>query len=232
MNGPPGARACNNLSRNRFGDFRAWCAAALFVAGIGCAPGTPTLLDQIKQSAAEQRVKSGDDLLAENRLDEALKDFDAAVQLHPRLAIAHSKIGRVRRKKGQLAEAARAFAEAIRIDPLDFLSTLSLGQIYQMLAASAGERVETLRMAVRAYQRACELRPDHFEAHLNLGVCYHQLGDFDQAIEFYQAALKIDPQNAFAYANLGAAYDSRGNYYDAIRMYKNALEAGSDQPMV
>jgi tetratricopeptide (TPR) repeat protein len=161
-----------------------------------------------------------------------MREFEEAIRLNPRLATAHSKLGKAYRKKGRLPEAAAAFAEALRLDPLDFMSALSLGQIYQLIAERAPDRLEKLRLAVRAYQQACDLRADHFEAHLNLGVCYHQLGELDQAIQNYEAALKIDPQNAFAYTNLGAAYDSRGKFYEAIRMYKRALELGDNQPMV
>lgn len=205
-------------------------AATLIAAG--CAPGTPTLVEQIKQSAANHHVARGDEYVEKEKLEDALREFDLALKFNPKLATAHSRIGKVYRKMGQLVEAAREFAEAVRLDPMDFISSLSLGQVYQLLADKSPDRNENLKLAVRAYQHACELRNDDFESHLNLGVCLHQLGDFDQAIEQYKAALAIDPQNGVAIANLGAAYDSHGNYYDAIRMYKTALEVGANQPMV
>ncbi|MFO0973747.1 MAG: tetratricopeptide repeat protein [Phycisphaerae bacterium] len=170
--------------------------------------------------------------LSGNQLEQALREFDEALQFDPKLASAYSKIGKIHRRRGELAEAARAFAQALQLDPMDFLSALSLGQVYQALAEKSPDKLEKLRLAVQAYMQAADLRPDNVETQLNLGICYHQIGELDQAISAYKAALKLDPKNAFAFVNLGAAYDSKGNFYDAIRMYKSAMELGDNQPVV
>ncbi|MCK6455416.1 MAG: tetratricopeptide repeat protein [Phycisphaerae bacterium] len=207
-------------------------AALILATGSGCNDPNVNLFEQMRRSVAETRVQRGHSLMEHEHLNAAIREFDEALRLSPQLASAHSGLGQVYRKRGDLSEAARHFAEAVRLDPADFPSTLSLAETYQKLAETAIDRLDKLRQAVRAYLHACELRPEHFEAHLNAGVCYHQMGDLDQAISFYRAAIKIDPSNAFALANLGAAYDTKGRYYDAINAYKRALELEDNQPMV
>src|SRR5262244_860786 len=109
-------------------------ATAVLALVAGCANPTPSLFEQIKDGAAHQHVESGETMVEQNRLDEAIKEFEEAIRLNPRLATAHSKLGKIYRRKGQLAEAALSFAEALRLDPMDFMSALSLGQVYQLLA--------------------------------------------------------------------------------------------------
>ena len=45
--------------------------------------------------------------------------------------------------------------------------------------------------AIKEYQTAIKLEPDHVNAHNNLGVAYHNQGRFDDAIKEYQTAIKL-----------------------------------------
>jgi tetratricopeptide (TPR) repeat protein len=201
-------------------------------AATGCAHDGATLVEQFNNAVARHHLERGERLASRQRADEALAEFDAALQRNPKLAAAHAQIGRIRNSRGELAQAARHFAEALRLDPLDGLTAFALGQVYQLMSSSPAERRDKLRLAARAYLHACELMPGHFDAHLALGVVYHQLGELDQAVHYYRQSLRIDPRNTFAMANLGAAYDSVGKYYEAVNVYKTALEQGGNEPML
>ena len=58
---------------------------------------------------------------------------------------------------------------------------------------------------------------------MNLGILYHKLGRFDQAVNELMRALALDPTIAFAHYNLGATYDKMGKYEKAVDEYKFAL---------
>ena len=47
--------------------------------------------------------------------------------------------------------------------------------------------------------------PDFAIAHGNLGSCYYDLGDFNNAIKSFNYAIQLEPNFADAYNNLGNA---------------------------
>ena len=69
--------------------------------------------------------------------------------------------------------------------------------------------MDRIREAIQSYLHAVELRPDDFDAQLNLGVCYQQGGDLTQAVERFRQAIELDPDRPHAYVNLGAALDAQ-----------------------
>ena len=60
--------------------------------------------------------------------------------------------------------------------------------------------------AVKAYQRAIELKPDHYFAYNNLGTSYHRLGEFKQAINSDESAVRIKSDYSIVIFGLGVAY--------------------------
>ncbi len=57
-----------------------------------------------------------------------------------------------------------------------------------------------------------------------IGVAYHHLFAFDEAMKDYQQALRLDSHNADAYNNIGAVYHSKHEYASAAKYYKKALK--------
>ncbi len=47
--------------------------------------------------------------------------------------------------------------------------------------------------AAAAYRKACDIKPDHAEAALNLGVVLQELGDIDSAMRAYAQAYRLRP---------------------------------------
>ncbi len=202
------------------GPRRALAFGALALLAIAGAPGCSL----IERHVAQHRVNRGDEYVEAQDLDAALKEFEAAAELAPQVAVAHSRMGMIYRRVGDYAKAIDCFIEAIRRDPFSFDDTLNLAQLYHF--------TERVKDAIQAYLHAVELRPEHFDAQLNLGVCYQQAGDLTQAVERFQRAIDVEPDRPHAYVNLGVALDGQGKHYEAIRAYKAALERDSRQPLV
>lgn len=193
---------------------------------------TGCTLEQIRTSTANQHLTRGDAAIAGNDLDRALREFEEAVRLNPQLASGYAKIGEVHKERGDYTTAVSYLSEAVRLDPFDFKSTMSLGEVYERLAAHAADRLRQVEAAIRAYLHACDLRPESFDARAHLADCYHQSGNLDAAGEQYAKAAAIDPKNASIQNNLGAVYHAQGKYYEAIRAYKASLEINTSQPIV
>lgn len=205
-----------------------WIAAAV-LAGCKAAPQP-----QVEVAAIDSYVK-GQNLADAGQLDEALAELARAIAVDPSLSMAHAAMGDIYRKQGSYDLAARAYDRACQANPYNFRNHYNLGVIRQMLAEAADsieEATRQLALAVEVYLRAVTLRPTDFDANLNLGVCYIQIGKLDLAEQYCRKAVEIDPEHPYAYTNLGAVYDRQGKLYEAISAYRKSLEFDSRQPRV
>ncbi len=82
--------------------------------------------------------------------------------------------------------------------------------------------------ARRAYARTLELRPDHPDAHVNLGRLLHEQGELPAAEAHYRCALAASPESATAAFNLGVVLQDLGRAERAIEAYLRALAADPD----
>ena len=191
------------------------CAMQLAVMG-GCA--------KLRDYRARRQVEYGDTLVDTEDLEGALRAFQEAARIDPQMAIAHSRMGLIYRRLGDYDRAIASLADALRRDSSSFNDTFDIAQLYHY--------TERIRDAIQAYLHAVELRPQDFDAQLNLGVCFQQAGDFGQAVERFRAAIDIQSDRPHAYVNLGVALDAQNKHYEAIRAYREALERDSHQPLV
>jgi len=80
--------------------------------------------------------------------------------------------------------------------------------------------------AIKEYEGALKIDPNHALAHYNLGNLYHAQGKLKEAIREYQQALKIekiDRNRAFVHYDLGVAYHTQGRLKEAIKEYQQAV---------
>jgi tetratricopeptide (TPR) repeat protein len=63
----------------------------------------------------------------------------------------------------------------------------------------------------------------------NLGVCYHDLKDYDQAVYWYERALEIDPRDGNSLVNLGLVYLEQGRDIAALARFRQAAEVERDR---
>jgi tetratricopeptide (TPR) repeat protein len=75
---------------------------------------------------------------------------------------------------------------------------------------------------------ALRLRPDYFNARINLGAVLSASGDLDAATVQYREALRLDPRSAEAHYNFGNVLAQRGTFQDAIDHYREAVRLKPD----
>jgi hypothetical protein len=78
--------------------------------------------------------------------------------------------------------------------------------------------------AIREYQTVVKMRPQHRDAHTNLGICLAQAGRWQEAEAALRRALEIDPGYARGYTNLGALALTMGDEEGARDAYQRAIE--------
>ncbi len=212
--------------------------ALLTLMGVsaGLVPGCD--FQQMHRTDADQAIEHyvrGADLADRGHYELALTELNKAVVQNPSLSVAHVAMGDIHRKRGSHQLAAHSYKRACSANPYSFGPHYKLGVTYQLLAdaASSLQELQTyLRDAIGVYLRALTIKPDDFDANLNISACYFQLRKFDLAEHYCKRAIQIQPDSAEAYSNLGIIYDCQNRYYEAINAYNLSLEHDVHQPQV
>ena len=132
-----------------------------------------------------------------NRHEEAIADYDKALQIDPQLAAAHYNRGNAQGALNRHEEAIADYDKALQIDPRHAAAYYNRGNAKGVL----GRHEE----AIADYDKALQIDPQLAAAYHNRGNAKGLLGRHEEAIADYDKALQIDPQLAAAYYNREAA---------------------------
>jgi tetratricopeptide (TPR) repeat protein len=169
-----------------------------------------------ERETANAAVVSAQEAVTQGDYEQALVEFERAIQTNPRLTVAYLGAGDIYLNKGEYVQAEQRFSKAAELEPRNFDAQYLHGLSLQLLTR--------LEDAVRAYLRALNLKSDDFNANLNLGTAYLQLKEPGQALPYAEKAVRIDGKNAAARSNLGAIYANLNRHEDAIVEFQQAAE--------
>ena len=131
---------------------------------------------------------------------------------NPEMGGAFYWLGLVQRRRGQLDEAMRSFAMAMKLTPSLAVAYAQAGFI-EGLAGHADEGLAHIDYAVRLYPQD----PAVGLAYLFAGQIELERGHFDAAIDWLSRAIELLPHNASAHASLAAACALAGDMSGAAR---------------
>ncbi|MFQ5847381.1 MAG: tetratricopeptide repeat protein [Candidatus Methylomirabilales bacterium] len=163
-------------------------------------------------------------LMFTKNLDQAIKEFEAAIQADARFSEAKNNLASAYMLKGDL-EKARALLVQVLDDPFyptPQFAYFNLARIY--------ERQGKVNRAIAEYRRALDITRDYVEAHNNLGFLYLQQSKTDLAIKEFSEATHLSPKVAIYQRNLGAAYYQAGNRGKARKAFEKVVELEPDSP--
>jgi Flp pilus assembly protein TadD len=159
-------------------------------------------------------------LTSNGKMDEAVAQYQKAVEIRPSHELAQNALGLALARNGKFDEAIAHYQQALESKP-DFPEAhYNLG-----LALARRRRLDE---AVVHFEEALEIRPDYGEAHNDLGVTLAKQGQIDDAIDHFQAAVDLMPEHAGAHDNLGIGLAQRGRMDEAIIQFRKALELDPD----
>ena len=144
---------------------------------------------------------------------EAERAYLRALQLNPRLAIAHSDLAVLYDLMQRAEDANRHHQEALKLAPASARFHHNRG-----FSLHLQHRFEE---AVSSYERALQLAPDEDRIYTNLAF---SLGALRRDAEA-QRALEQTLSNAQVLNNLGLIHELRGEAAAALELYRGALEA-------
>jgi tetratricopeptide (TPR) repeat protein len=158
------------------------------------------------------------------RLNDAIAQYEAALQLKPDYADAHNNLGVAwARLPGRSNDAIAEFEAVLRLQPDDFKAHSNLGVALAQIPARLND-------AIAHYEAAVRSQPDHAEVHNNLGVALAQMPSrLNDAIAEFEAAVRLNPDDAEAHNNLGTALaQTPVRLNDAIAHYETAVRLNPD----
>lgn len=168
-------------------------------------------------------------LLFQDRPDDALAEFVAALIIDPRDGDAHLGIGQIYLNAGRNAEAVDALRRAIELKPDTLDAEYALATALTRLgdsrdAARHFERVEEVqRQRLADRRRTLSLDAMREEAALRA-----RQGDHEGASALWRQVIRLDPQRASDHVGLAAALAQAGRFDAAIEEYERAATLGAD----
>jgi tetratricopeptide (TPR) repeat protein len=160
-------------------------------------------------------VEMGAQYAALKSYDQALAQYQRALELNTNSVWAYYYTGEVYRALGKTSEAESAYRKAIELKADNYTYYISLAQLLL--------EQQKYDAALEPLQNARELVPERPEAYFYLGEVYLGQGSYGLAIEQYKQAITLNPKASLYQAALGDAYRAQGDCASASLAYNAAL---------
>jgi len=158
----------------------------------------------------------------DGRLDEAVIQFQRALEINPNYVRAWSNLGSVRARQDRMGEATECFRKAVGIDPRDFRAWVDLGRALTLQARIAE--------AIPALENALRLRPADPGAHYLLAWTLVKADRLDEAALHYDQVLRVKAMDPSVHFELGRVLARLGRRREAIAHLSEALRLHPDYP--
>ncbi|MBE7380070.1 MAG: tetratricopeptide repeat protein [Leptolyngbya sp. SIO1E4] len=190
--------------------FQALClTAGLTIAHSFEAP--PTL-------AQTSAVQAGYDFLERGWVDDAIRQFQQAVQQQPQSVSAQLGLAIAYQRAGQDANAWQRYQQVLALDPNNRSALAAVGEL-------GGYRAEWQAAGINALTTLLQLEPQDQAARAQRALLLGYQGRFTEAIADYEIVLAANPT---AETILGAAqiYTYSGNYPEGLVLFERYLATG------
>ena len=179
---------------------------------------------------AKKAFEKGQELAQKNKLDDAAKSFEKAIQVYPKYASAWFELGQVQRHQNQLDAARKSYDAAVSADPkyvqpyLELSALAARDQNWQALADTS-ERV----LKLDAY--------DYPQEFFYNSVANYNLHNLDAAEKSAREAEKLDTKNTIPKIHhlLGTILADRQDFSgaaDEMRAYLKLVPGATDADAV
>jgi tetratricopeptide (TPR) repeat protein len=179
------------------------------------------------QPSTKDFIKQGNTYYRQKDYDNAVQNYNKAIELNPLDAGAYSSRGNAYYMKDDYEQAFADYNKALAFDPALPHVYINRGNIYY----EEGERDQ----AIMDYNRAIQVNPQYAPAYYRRGrfyaSAYHDYkknrdgSEYDRAMRDFSKAIRLNPQYAEAYNERGYLYYYRGHYDQAFMDYDKAIES-------
>jgi tetratricopeptide (TPR) repeat protein len=213
--------------------------------GFGEEPYVPQL------TPAQEKIKTGRELLDAKKNAEALKYFQEAAELDPQEPVAHYFLGVAYRMLNRYDDAIVAFSDAIRLDPADGEAHLRRGIVWfykgeygvawddfeeasgsemlfddpwpELWKGLAKAKQKKWREAINAFGASLRHDPHFAPSYVNRGLAYLAVNEPEKAIADFDQAIRHQPLNPGNYFKRATSQAQVNRLQDAVDSYNEAV---------
>lgn len=157
----------------------------------------------------------GNVLFGTGRYEQAVAQYQQALDLDPNNDYALGQLADAYQKVGNPSAAEAAYKKAVSMRP-------NYWAVYSSLGAFYAEQAK-YKQAAEMFTKVTELAPDNYRGYSNLGGIYVYQGKYPEAIEVLKRSIELRP-NLDAYSNLGTAYFSMRRFGDAAESFRQGIQ--------
>jgi tetratricopeptide (TPR) repeat protein len=172
--------------------------AGTFLAAFGVFATAPQTQPKANSAEAARLNNLGAAYMNQQLFEKALKSFQQAADLDPKLTIAKLNEGIALLNLQKIDEAKALLENALKQDPQNPYAWYNLG----LFAKNTGDA----QAAIDAFHHVVEIDPNDADTWYFLGTAYVQAKQFPQALDAFQHALQLNPLHASAEFGLSRAY--------------------------
>jgi tetratricopeptide (TPR) repeat protein len=188
---------------------------------------------------AERLFQKGLDLMKQHRWEEALKAFQAVLQVHENAEVYYN-LGYIKTAQGAYEEALHYFRRATQIKRDFARAYRMMGTCYlklgrPRLAQQSFQKAAEIYMekqmddsAEEVFKEVLKLNPNTINVYNNLGIIYRRRGKYEMAVRQYKKAIKVNPRDENIYYNLARTYFEWRRWKKALAALTKALKINPD----
>lgn len=191
------------------------------------------VIEKYPRQIAVAYLNRGHDRYKSSHPDQALADFDAAIEINPGLARAYVNRSVLYLEKNEMEKSLQDFNRYISLLP----ACDARGRILKLpLADAMRHRAEIyFRMgrygeALADIETAIKLDPFNPDNYLNRALVYMRLGEYGKAVEDFNLCHQSDPSNADIINNRGVCYLNAGDLRSALNDFNQAIILNGRNP--
>ncbi len=171
-------------------------------------------------SSSRKYVSKGLEYYKTGKLDEAIAEYNKAIDLNPRDSDAYLNRGVAYHDKELYDQAIYDYGKVIELKPQDAMAYSNRCESYR--------KKKIYDQAISDCSKAINIKPDYAKAFNNRGAAYDGKRLHDQAVSDYSKAIELDPKYPEPYRNRCSVYIDKKRFKEAITDCTKAVELKPD----
>jgi len=176
--------------------------------------------DMLKAQKAYDHYDKAEVHRRAGKYEEALAEYNKAIQIRRNIAQPHHGIGLVYQVQGKHNQAISEYKKAVGINPDYIFAHNNMGMAYMNMGRHND--------AVSAFREATQIYENFVDAHANLGEAHYKLKQYSEAVESLDMAIALNENHPRAHTTLGLTYEAMGNTTKAMEEYEKAVEVAPE----
>lgn len=190
----------------------------------------PSAIKKIKEKFLNDYsfVRAGNEFFKAGEADNAIEEYNNALELNPNNVEAHLKLGFLfYNVKGDPREGMAHYEKAMKLDPKDprIHHDFGMALLYQKKYELA---IKHLSMALQGMPQGIDKQYNAVDMHYNLGMTLFYTGKIKESAVHLSKAVDLDPNNAQLHYKLAVALAAQGMIDETLSHYSTAIALNSD----